>query len=118
MSFYTRYGPFNNGGSPGINKTFLDGVENALVSLSDGTGTPSVARVALPVGGLSRITRIQAQGAGTFNHGLGTTPDAMSIHSLTDSGPVTVNCRLYTATQFTVLLSDTGTTWEAIAFKF
>src|SRR2546421_8583909 len=32
MALYTPIGPFNQGGAPGINKTFLDGVENALVA--------------------------------------------------------------------------------------
>jgi hypothetical protein len=32
MAEYTPVGPFNQGSSPPINKTFLDGVENALVA--------------------------------------------------------------------------------------
>lgn len=32
MAQYTPVGPFNQGSSPPINKTFLDGVENALVA--------------------------------------------------------------------------------------
>lgn len=62
---YTKTGPFNNNGTPGIQKSFLDAVETSLANM-------------FIIGNVSRISVFSgtASNAGTLQaHGLGVKPD-------------------------------------------
>jgi hypothetical protein len=95
---YTRSGPFTNGGAPGISATFLNNVENFLVSLgtstvntaatdthvsSDGSGDVTVKSINFAVGSLHRISAGQdvclAGETVTIDHNLSVTPDYIGI---------------------------------------
>lgn len=91
MTKYPSSGPFVNGQAPGISASFLNSIEQYLGYAADsnittdGNGNltlPSVkvtTVLRLLTGTLTRVSFFSGSGGGTFNHGLGVTPNIILL---------------------------------------
>lgn len=101
---YSKVGPFTNGSSPAVNKSFLDGVENWLVSFFQNRVIQKVDF------GFTAVTT----GGTTVSHSLGSTPGAVLV---TPSGvSTTFNVTGANSSQMTITVgTNCNVYWLAVA---
>jgi hypothetical protein len=107
--------------------SFLKGASSISFQVPNGTSRASVdsgginllsGNISLLTGSISRVSKFTGTGSGTFNHGLGTTPDIILCNPCSaGSSSQTIGFAGLTSSQCTVT-TGAGLAWQALAIKF